>query len=63
MLVGLTAMEGCSTAKTSRVVLLDRAEYKFTDTGEMVGDFKTPTNGIWFSRGGVEKLQKEAILP
>jgi hypothetical protein len=64
MLAGLiTTLAGCSTPKSSRVNLFERTDYLMTAPGDVVAGYTTHTNGVWFSRPAVERLQREQILP
>ena len=65
MLAGVLMIPaGCLTPKQiSRVNLFERTDYLMTAPGDVVAGYTTHTNGVWFSRPAIERLQREAILP
>jgi len=65
MMVGIAVvLAGCSTTRPeSRVNLFADDDYRMTKAGAVVDGWVTPDDGIWFSRGAVERLQRERILP
>jgi hypothetical protein len=65
-MVGIAAvLAGCSTTRpdSSRVNLFADDDYRMTTAGAVVDGWVTREDGIWFSRGAVERLQRERILP
>jgi hypothetical protein len=64
MLAGVMAtLAGCSTPSKSRVNLFADSDYLMTAPGDVVAGYTTHTNGVWFSRPAIERLQRELILP
>ena len=65
MLGAVVMLAGCSTTRpeSSRVNLFSEQDYRMTEPGDVVAGMTTRTNGVWFSRPAIERLQKERILP